>query len=197
MTSGAGTSRTPRLRPADLDPDQLRLYTEITGGPRAAGPALFALTGADEALNGPFNAFLLSPGLGGPLQALGAAVRYRSHLGARVRELAILMVAAHWASDFEWYAHEAVGRHVGVRADELDAVRRAESPDLSDPDEQAAIAVVGSLLHSQDLADDEFAAAREQLGDQAIFELSTLVGYYATLALQLRIFRVPAPVDPS
>ena len=26
-----------------------------------------------------------------------------------------------------------------------------------------------------------------------MFELLTLVGYYATLALQLRVFRVPAP----
>jgi hypothetical protein len=26
-----------------------------------------------------------------------------------------------------------------------------------------------------------------------VFELLTLVGYYATLALQLRVFRVPAP----
>jgi 4-carboxymuconolactone decarboxylase len=26
-----------------------------------------------------------------------------------------------------------------------------------------------------------------------LFELTTLVGYYATLALQLRTFRVPAP----
>jgi len=28
------------------------------------------------------------------------------------------------------------------------------------------------------------------LGERALVELSTLVGYYATLALQLRIFRV-------
>jgi 4-carboxymuconolactone decarboxylase len=31
------------------------------------------------------------------------------------------------------------------------------------------------------------------LGEEGLVELSTLVGYYATLALQLRIFRVPAP----
>ena len=31
------------------------------------------------------------------------------------------------------------------------------------------------------------------LGEQALVELSTLVGYYATLALQMRIFRVAGP----
>jgi 4-carboxymuconolactone decarboxylase len=29
-----------------------------------------------------------------------------------------------------------------------------------------------------------------QLGEDGVFELTTLVGYYATLALQLRVFRV-------
>ena len=32
-----------------------------------------------------------------------------------------------------------------------------------------------------------------QVGAAGVFELLTLVGYYATLALQLRVFRVPAP----
>jgi len=31
------------------------------------------------------------------------------------------------------------------------------------------------------------------VGDQGLFELLTLVGYYGTLALQLRVFRVGAP----
>jgi len=31
------------------------------------------------------------------------------------------------------------------------------------------------------------------MGAVGLFELLTLVGYYATLALQLRVFRVPAP----
>ena len=34
------------------------------------------------------------------------------------------------------------------------------------------------------------------LGEPALVELSALVGYYATLALQMRIFRVPAPSAP-
>ena len=38
-----------------------------------------------------------------------------------------------------------------------------------------------------------YAAAVETLGLPQLFELLTLVGYYDTLALQLRVFRVPAP----
>jgi 4-carboxymuconolactone decarboxylase len=43
-----------------------------------------------------------------------------------------------------------------------------------------------------DLDDAQYAVAVAALGERALVELSTLVGYYATLALQLRIFRVDA-----
>ena len=41
-----------------------------------------------------------------------------------------------------------------------------------------------------DLDDEQYDTAVTVLGERAVFELSTLVGYYATLALQMRVFRV-------
>jgi 4-carboxymuconolactone decarboxylase len=55
-----------------------------------------------------------------------------------------------------------------------------------------AYSVVRSLVDSADLDDEQYETAVRILGEQALVELSTLVGYYATLALQLRIFRVGA-----
>ena len=48
-----------------------------------------------------------------------------------------------------------------------------------------------SLLDG-DLDDERWAEASASLGAAVVFELTTLVGYYATLALQLRVFRVGA-----
>ncbi|MGI8447508.1 MAG: carboxymuconolactone decarboxylase family protein [Streptosporangiaceae bacterium] len=149
------------------------------------------------ALTGPFNAMLLQPGLGGALQALGSAVRFQGTLPARMRELAILIVAAHWASAFEQHAHEAAGREAGLTGAELAAVRTGEEPGLADPDERAAVRAARALVRAGDLDDDEYAAAVAQLGEAGVFELTTLVGYYATLALQLRVFRVSAPEVPA
>src|SRR5437868_1894472 len=50
---------------------------------------------------------------------------------------------------------------------------------------------------SADLDDQEYDTAVTVLGERALVELSTLVGYYATLALQLRIFRVGGPASPA
>lgn len=181
--------RIPKLAPASQDADQRALYAEIAEGPRARGAQHFALTDEEGALNGPFNAFLLAPELGRSLQAVGAAVRYSTALSPRVRELAILVVAAHWGSTFERDAHESVGRAVGLTDAELTEVRNGRVPDGLAVEERAAVDLVRALV-AGDISDEEWTRWAVPLGDVAVFELSTLVGYYATLALQLRIFRV-------
>jgi 4-carboxymuconolactone decarboxylase len=180
--------RVPRLPPGALSDEQRALYDDIAGGPRASGP--FALVGADGALEGPFNAMLLQPALGAALQGLGGAVRYRTGLSTRAREIAILTVARVWDSAFERHAHEAVGRAAGMSDAELAALREGDPAAFPDPYEQMVFSIATALAARSDLADHEYAEAVGLLGLPAVFELTTLVGYYATLALQLRVFRV-------
>src|SRR3954452_21258557 len=173
-----------------MDDAQRALYEAIAGGPRARGGSPFPLTDRDGALEGPFNAMLLQPALGDALQSLGGAVRYRTTLGGRAREIAILLVAHGWDSAFEQYAHEAAGRATGLNEDEIRALRDGRSEVFGDPQERLVAETAAALVARGDLSDREFAAARAGLGLPAVFELTTLVGYYATLALQLRVFRV-------
>ena len=182
-------SRIPALVPGALDPDQAALYERIAGGPRARGPQHFALKNADGSLVGPFNALLISPALGGAVQELGAAVRYRTALSAREREIAILIVAHHWTSAFEVMAHEAVGRAAGLTDAELSALRDGGVPDLADEREAVCAQLTWALVRG-DVDDELWARASGVIDSTTIFELTTLVGYYALLALQLRVFRV-------
>jgi 4-carboxymuconolactone decarboxylase len=189
MTPGA---RLPKLAPSSLDGEQRALYEAVAGGRRAQGPQLFRLADDEGCLEGPFNAFLLQPRLGSALQELGSAVRYGTGLSDQCREIAILAVAAHWESEFEWYAHTAVARAAGLGDAELAAVRDGSGAGLTGP--EAVVARTARTLAARgDLDDGEYAAAVGQLGEAGLFELLTLVGYYAALALQLRVFRVTAP----
>lgn len=181
-------ARLAGLLPGELDEEQAEVYRAITGGPRAAGPRAFPLTDEEGRLRGPFNAMLLSPPVGMAAQSLGAAVRYSSALEGRVREMAILAVAAHWDSAFERAAHEAVGRTCGLTEPEMAALRAGRTPQLADPAERAALRATAALLHRGTLSDDEYADAVAAVGERGLFELTTLVGYYAMLALQLRVF---------
>ncbi len=181
-------TRLPALTPDHLDPAQRELYESITEGPRGQGTQHFALTRQDRSLTGPFNAFLLSPAVGSALDSLGAALRYETSLPARTREIAILMVAAHWDSAFERQAHEAVGRAVGLTDAELELIGEGAASAYDDEVEQASARLVASML-AGDVDDSTWNECAEPVGAQGVLELSTLVGYYSTLALQLRAFR--------
>ena len=136
---------------------------------------------------------LYAPTVGHALQELGAAIRFGTKLTPRIREMAILVVAQAWDSGYEQASHELIGRDAGLTEAELDALREGEDPKFADEQESAAYGAVRALTGPRDLDDEEYAAAIAALGEEGLGELSTLVGYYSTLALQLRIFRVPRP----
>ncbi|MEV0084877.1 carboxymuconolactone decarboxylase family protein [Saccharopolyspora sp. NPDC050642] len=186
-------ARLPKLTKAELNEEQLALYQGITSGPRAAGPQLFALQDDDGALNGPFGVMLHAPGVGGPLQELGAAVRYRTRMSARTREIAILTVAAATDSGFERYAHERIGRAAGLTEAELSTLASGTFTS-EDPIETAAYALCRRLQDDfRPLDDDEFDAAVTRLGREGVVELVVLVGYYRTLAQLMDVFAIGAP----
>lgn len=182
------TRRTRPLRPAELTPEQSALYEAITGGPRARGPQHFALTDGDGALRGPFDLMLRSPAVGTAQQELGAALRYRTGISDRIREIAILLVAAHRDSAFERESHEAIAHALGFDDSEIAALR-AMDPAAFDGAERIAARTVVELLDG-DVSDETWDAASAALGEAGVFELTAIVGYYWTLALQLRVFRV-------
>jgi 4-carboxymuconolactone decarboxylase len=187
--------RLPWPRPEELDAPRRALYDAIVDGPRASGPVPIA--DAEGRLEGPFNAMLVSPDVGVALQHLGAAVRYRTSLPDRARELAILALAAIRRSDFEWYAHERVGRSVGLSDAELALVRDGGSPATFSERERTVLDVTRALAAAGDLDDEAFAAAQSALGREALAELVVLVGYYDLLALSLRVWRTPLPAGET
>ncbi|MGC4112746.1 MAG: carboxymuconolactone decarboxylase family protein [Nocardioides sp.] len=188
-TGPGSAERLPRLRPDELTPSQRAVYDHITSGPRASGTRLFEMVDGEGRLNGPFDAMLRAPALGEALQSLGSAVRYGTSLTGRIREMAILAVAAHWRSGFETYAHEAVGRAVGLSEEELAHLRSDPGWRPAERGERAALDLVRGLLATGDVDDGAWAALGEDLDPAQIFELTTLVGYYGLLALQMRVFR--------
>jgi 4-carboxymuconolactone decarboxylase len=97
-------------------------------------------------------------------------------------------VAARWASDFEWSSHEAIARHIGLSDEEIEAVRADIAPPLADPREAAVVAWTRELADAWMADDAAYGGAQAALGLAVMYELTVLVGYYSTLALQLRVF---------
>ncbi len=185
--------RLPWFAPHELDASARALYDRIAGGPRAQGPQAFAMTDEGGRLHGPFNAMLVSPEVGSAMQELGAAIRYKSGLTARAREIAILELAVLRRSSFEWYAHERVGRQAGLTEEEITALHDGAAAPTLDANETLVRELVRTLVRERDLNDRTFAAAETALGERVLMDVIALVGYYDLLALSLRVWRTPLP----
>lgn len=184
--------RLPWPHPDDFDDRQQAVYDSVVGGPRS-GERAFALTDEEGRLEGPFNLMLVAPGPGLALSELGAALRFRTGLSDRVREIIILTQAALERSSFEWYAHEAVARRIGMTEEEIVAIREFRPPPSFDDGEQVAQQVVRALVEHGDLDDELFARLEHAFGSESAVELILLVGYYTTLSLAMRAVRTPLP----
>ncbi len=185
-------SRLPDLRPEVLSAEQQALYESIAGGDRARD-ASFRLTEADGSLVGPFAALLVNPAVGNAVQSVGAAIRFGGDLSPLVREVAILAVAAHHRSPFEWWAHEPIARRAGLRDDQIRDLYAGRTPAFDDETATAAHALTIVLLAGKHPDDEVFGAAREALGEGGVMELVTLVGYYNLLAQLMDTFNIDVP----
>ena len=191
--------RLPLRRVGDLDPDQRATYDKIDGGivplARSAG---FDTKLHDGRMIGPFNAFLVSPAIGGAYLDLSAVEAKHSSLDERTRQVVILAVGATWGAPYEVYAHLAAGRAAGLPEAALENLAGGRMPaELSDR-EQVAWRFARQLSGDRRVDDDLYAEARETFGERALADLTMLVGAYLFTSAVLNAFAVPAPrVDPG
>ncbi|WP_305857320.1 carboxymuconolactone decarboxylase family protein [Balneatrix alpica] len=139
-------------------------------------------------LDGPFLAWIHSPGLAGPAQQLGAFCRYHSQLPLRLSELAILVTAAWWQSQAEWLIHAPIALREGVPPEVVEALRLGQTPLFAD-DESALIYQIGqSLYQHKRIAPELYLQAVNCFGETALVELIGIYGYYALVAMTLNCF---------
>jgi 4-carboxymuconolactone decarboxylase len=92
------------LPPDQLSPAQRQAAQALVDGPRGA-------------LYGPFVPLLRSPELMDCAQRMGEYLRYRSAIGVRLSELAILVTARQWNQQVEWVIHAPIAARCGLGAD--------------------------------------------------------------------------------
>ncbi|WP_369138062.1 carboxymuconolactone decarboxylase family protein [Modestobacter versicolor] len=185
--------RLPWPAPDELDDAQRALHRALAGDDWSAGDSAVPVTDETGRLLGPFNTMVLSPAIGARVSELGVALRHRSSLTGRERELAVLCVAAVERSGFEWAGHLRPALAAGLSEGELRTLLDGRAPASATAREQQVHRLVTSLARHRDLSDEEFQEAVRTLGVVVVVELVWLVGYYALIALSLRVGRAPMP----
>jgi 4-carboxymuconolactone decarboxylase len=172
-------NRLPPLDPETLSLRQREVYQTI-------------LNSARHSVEGPLRAWLASPEFADQAQALGQKCRFGSSLAPRLSELAILTVAAHWKSEFEWHAHAPLALQAGLSAAVVDAVRLGSAASFANRDESIVQAFAVELLTHHRVCEQTFNAARECFGDEGVVDLIGLLGYYTLIAMTIAAFEIPA-----
>lgn len=173
----------PRIHPpvpAQLDAAQRKAYDDIVAGPRGE-------------VVGPLGVWLWRPELADRAQRLGAYARYGSSLPPVLSELAILVVARTWGSEFEWLVHKPIALAAGVPADAVEAIRTGRTPLLEDPAQSAVYAFCAALLSDHHVDDALYADAVLALGETGVVDLVGILGYYSLISMTINAFRVPPP----
>ena len=184
--------RFPFLTPEQLSPEQKKYVEALLAGPRGGGDA------GPEAVarmirRGPFNAWLRSPALGERLQAVGEQIRYKSSLGQRLNEFAILITARHWTSQYEWYAHLPHALKAGLDPKIAAALALNKRPARMKADEAVVYDFCTELHRKKKVGDANFNRAMKMFGEQGVIELVAVSGYYTAVSMTLNVAEVALP----
>ena len=164
---------------------------KMTAAQRSIADAI--MTGPRKRMSGPFNAWLRSPELADRLQKVGEYIRFNTSLDKRVNEMAIIMTAQAWGSQYEWHAHAPLAIKAGLDPAIVAAIGAGRKPDNM-KDEEAIVWEFSTQLRRDHAVDDAiYARALEKFGEQGIMDLVAVNGYYDVVSMTLNVARVAPP----
>jgi len=172
--------RLPPLPPERWSDAQREEAEAIIRGPRGA-------------LISPFVPLLRSPELMAHAQRMGEYLRYRSAIGLRLSELAILVTAQAWSQPVEWAIHAPIALHEGIAAPTIAAIERGERPAMLSDDEAIVYDLSTELQRDRTVSDATWQRAIAAFGEQGTVDLVAINGYYTLLAMVMNAARTPLP----
>ena len=166
-------SRLPMIHKHDLDADGQRIF-EFIMGTETATPNL-----------GPAAVSLYNPKVAEAMQMLNQEVRYRSVIGRRYTEVAILVASREFDQQYEWSMHEDAARTEGVPGVVIDTIKYNRDVAEMSKEESLIIRFGRQILREHRLDAEVFAEAEALFGRRGTFELAAIMGDYVMAAIML------------
>jgi 4-carboxymuconolactone decarboxylase len=151
------------------------------------------LAGERGSMDGPYNVLLRSPEMGDLAQSFGAHLRFHSVLSKKLVELAILITARFWNSQFEWYVHHKFALTFGLEGDVIQSISVGERPRSMDREEETIYTFCTELLNTREVSDATFEGAKQMFGERGIVDLIGILGYYHLVSMVLNVDQYPLP----
>ena len=166
---------------------------QMTPAQRTVADAI--MSGPRQKMSGPFNAWLRSPELADRLQRVGEYVRFNTSLDKRLNEMAIIMTAQYWGSQYEWYAHAPLAIKAGLDPEIVAALGAGNKPEKMKDDEALVWEFTTQLRRDHGVNDAIYAKAVEKFGENGVMDLVGVNGYYDVVAMTLNVAHVSPPAN--
>jgi len=164
---------------------------QMTSAQRTVADAI--MSGPRKRLSGPFNAWLRSPELADRLQKVGEYLRFNTSLDKRVNEMAIIMTAQFWGSQYEWSAHAPLALKAGLDPSIVAAIGAGRKPETMKEDEAIVWEFTTQLRRDHGVDDAIYAKAVDKFGEQGVMDLIAVNGYYDVVSMTLNVAHVAPP----
>ena len=197
LLAGAAMPLARQMRDLNLRGDRFAPLTFEQLTPEQATMVTDLLAGTRTSLNGPFNALLRSPEMGNHAQKLGEYVRFKTSVPRRLNEMAILMTARYWSSQYEWYAHERLALDAGLSPAVIDDILAGRRPASIEADESIVYDFCTELRERRRVSDATFEVAVDLLGEKGVVDLIGNMAYYDLVSMVLNVDRYPLPAGAA
>jgi AhpD family alkylhydroperoxidase len=135
-----------------------------------------------------------SPALAEQYLGMAGANFSRLELGARDRELIVLIVASLISCEYEYAAHTSVSEAEGVSPAVREALWRCDFDDpVIEADDRRLVDFVRRIVVEGDVPDQVFADAATRWSDRELVEIIELVGFYWMYGQFCKVLRIDPP----
>jgi 4-carboxymuconolactone decarboxylase len=182
--TAAAQERYPTLNPDQLSPEQKAYVENLQKPPRNNTTAL---------KNPPFRVYMRSPELAGKLEAVSDYVRWGAGQEPRLTELAIMITARQWSSQWIWRGHYRAAVRGGLDPSVGADIAAGRRPEKMRADETILYNYATEMYRDKAVSDATYAAAVKQFGEKGLIDLVAAMGYYDTVAMTLITAKAVAP----
>jgi 4-carboxymuconolactone decarboxylase len=185
LAAGAQERYAP-LNPDQLSAEQKAYVDSLQKPPRNNTTAL---------KNPPFRVYMRSPELAGKLEAVSDYVRWGSGQPPRLTELAIMITARQWSSQWIWRGHYRAAVQGGLDQSVGTDIAAGKRPEKMKEDETILYNYATEMYRDKAVSDATYAAAVKAFGEKGLIDLVATMGYYDTVAMTLITAKAVAPKE--
>ena len=183
------------IPPDELTADQRELYDEMQSG---IALSYKGVQTADEqkALIGPFNPWLHEPDIGRAIWKLNRILSAPSSIPERPREIATLVVGAHFRAIYEFESHRFFAIRAGFPRPIVNAIISGHKPSGLTDEEACAYDFAAALCAGGVVPEPIYGEALRLFGPRTTSELVYLYGFYSLACMTMNAFDVAGPRSP-